>query len=323
MVLNGIYAFVLIALTLSNIIGPERTWLGSFNLYLPQWLWALPGMPLLLLTLAFAPRRIWLPMVCLLWVFGPIMGLCWHPAHTAAGKGIHLRVMTYNVKWGRVDADAIVRDVLAFHPDLLQMQDAAGIELGPLGKALTGWTIRLSGQFVVASRLPFTELETRWVNYLGEHHHCVRSTLTVDGTPITIYDIHLLTPREGLQAVRYRQIAGMEENTQARLGQARELASYIRQETGPLILTGDLNAPVQSEVCKTLFAAGLRDAFSEAGRGYGYTYGQSTRVHMPYVRIDHIMVNAPWQVENCQVGNDRGSEHCPVIADLFLKNSGQ
>ena len=99
----------------------------------------------------------------------------------------------------------------------------------------------------------------------------------------------------------------------ARLQEADELAGWLRQEHEPTLQTGHLNAPLQSLFCR-LCGVGLRDAFAEAGRGYGYTYGGYT----PYVRIDHILVSRQWQVENCSAGSAAGSDHCPVIADLTL-----
>ncbi len=110
----------------------------------------------------------------------------------------------------------------------------------------------------------------------------------------------------------------MEGNAEQRLFEAGRLADYVAVEPGPTLVTGDLNAPVQSLVCRRLFGAGLRDAFTQAGFGYGYTYGGYTRVRRPYVRIDHILASRQWQVRHCWVGNAAGSDHCPVIADLTL-----
>ena len=119
--------------------------MSSLNLYLPQWLWAFPAIILVPLTGALARRLIWVPLAALLWVLGPVMGLCLHwgrpaspndpSAGTAAGR---LRVMTYNVKWSSHDGEAIVRDIATFHPDLIQMQDSGGVMEGAIGKALAG-----------------------------------------------------------------------------------------------------------------------------------------------------------------------------------------
>ena len=318
--LLSLYAAVLLLLTVLNVVGPERWWLGSLNEYLPQCLWAAPGLALLTLTLWTARRWAWVPLLSLLWVLGPLMGWCWHAPnyHSPWQAGVPLRVMTYNVKWGSRDAGAIVADVQAYRPDVIQLQDSAWVLSGPIGKALAGWNVRTSGQYIVASRLPFSELESCDLSFPGYTHHCVRYTINIGGRPVTLYDAHLLSPRNGLSAVRHRQFSGITANVEARQQQAAKLASYLGREQGPLLLTGDLNAPVQSQVLRGLCRTGLRDAFSAAGRGYGYSYGAYTRVGRPYVRIDHILASPQWRIENCWVGNQGGSDHCPVIADLFL-----
>ena len=324
--LNLAYLLVLLVLTLSNAEGPEGWWLGSLNLYLPQWIWALPAFLILPLTFGFARKWIWVPLMALLWVIGPVMGLSWHwgwpespQAAQAAIAGNRLRIMTYNVKGGRHDGAAIARDIRFFHPDLVQFQDSEDVLKGEVGQALAGWNVRVSGQYVVASPGPLSELEPRDISYAGSSpHHCVRYLLQVGATQVVVYNVHLLSPRLGLISVRHRQIGGIVGNTEARLQEAAHLADYVRLETGPTLVTGDLNAPVQSLVCRRLFGAGLRDAFSEAGYGYGYTYGAFTPIHRSYVRIDHIMASRQWQFEHCWVGNDIGSEHCPVIADVVL-----
>ena len=317
--LDALYALGLAALSVLNAIGPEQTWFGSLNLYLPQWIWLLPGIPLLLLTLLIAWRRAWIPLLCLLWVAWPIMGYC--PRLTAPARhtgGLHLRVMTYNVKGGQRDLDAVMEDIKAFHPDVIQTQDSESVLNGPLSRALTGWYVCNVGQYITLSRYPLNAAFRPDISFPNSNHHCLRVKLTVGDRSITLYNVHLLSPRDGLVSVRHLHVSGIKENTRERLVEAERLAEDLRPEQGPLILTGDLNAPVQSLVCRKLFDLGLRDAFSEAGQGYGYSYGQYTRLGQPYVRIDHIMVSAPWQVEACWTGNTLGSDHIPVIADLFL-----
>ena len=319
---NIAYLLVLLTLLVSNSLGPEQWWLGSLNLYLPQWLWAVPGVLLLPLTLGFAWKCAWVPVAALLCVLGPLMGFCGNrllPRPAKVQSGTRLRVMTYNVKWDSRNEAAIIRDVRAFHPDILQLQDSNGVLRGELGRVLANWNVRLSDQYLIASRLPLPELEWRDISFPGAVRHCVRCTIPIGSRSITVYNVHLLSPREGLVSVRHHQVDGLVWNAGARLQQADMLEGYIHQERGPLLLTGDLNAPVQSLVCRRLFDAGLRDSFSEAGTGYGYTYGRYTSLGRPYVRIDHIMVSHEWQVQRCWVGNSVGSDHCPVIADLVLR----
>ena len=73
--------------------------------------------------------------------------------------------------------------------------------------------------------------------------------------------------------------------------QTHKLARDLAGLTGPLVLAGDLNAPPASPVLAALEAVGLRNAFSLAGRGYGYSYGHSMRWGYDFLRIDHIYVS--------------------------------
>jgi endonuclease/exonuclease/phosphatase (EEP) superfamily protein YafD len=86
----------------------------------------------------------------------------------------------------------------------------------------------------------------------------------------------------------------------------------------PVIVAGDLNAETDSPVVRRLLATGLRDAFSSAGRGYGYTHGHSLRLRISFLRIDHILVGPTIGVRECFPGGMDASDHRPVIATLLL-----
>ena len=102
------------------------------------------------------------------------------------------------------------------------------------------------------------------------------------------------------------------------------MVEYLQTEQGPVIVAGDLNAPEASLVCATLKEAGLRDAFSEGGTGYGYTYGhllfknRLPWLRISWMRIDHIMLNSRFSAQRCWTGSGQASDHRPVIADLVL-----
>jgi endonuclease/exonuclease/phosphatase family metal-dependent hydrolase len=312
----------LLILGIANALGPERWWLTAFNLYMPQWIWGVPGAFLLLLTLVFAWRWAFVPLLLVVWVVGPLMGFRWNLPSSAPPGVTRLRVMTYNVKWGWRDGDIVAAEVARYQPDLLLCQDAGGALDGALGAVLKGWNVKQSGQYIVASRLPLSDLESLDISYPADpahQHHAVRARLSVDGTPVTICNVHLLSPRYGLISVRGRDIDGIERNCESRLIEARRLAGYLQGERTPQILTGDMNAPQISLVCRGFEALGLRDSFVESGRGYGYTYGAFTKVHHRYVRIDHIFVSPDFGVARSVAGTDEGSDHCPVIADLYLR----
>ena len=323
---TSLYLLPLLVILAGQLLGPENWWLTGFNLYIPQWIWLVPLILLFPLYLFTARKWLWVPILLLCLVIGPIMGLCYHflPSVSPSGKGIRLRVMTYNIKWAKKDVRAIENDINKNQPDLILMQDSGGVLMGEMGRFLKDFNIQSTGQYVIASRMSLSNEEIRWISFPDQTHRVLRCILRAQGRQIAVYDCHLESPRFGLSAMRHPRsgIATLEANIALRVKESKRLADFVKQETLPVLLTGDLNAPVQAVVCSNLFEVGLRDAFSSAGSGYGYTYGLTTKVGMSYVRLDHIMTSPQWQVLRCWTGNETGSDHCPVFADIFLPDKG-
>jgi vancomycin resistance protein VanJ len=314
-------ALLLAVLSLGNAAGPERWWWSTLNLYVPQWVWAI--LPLLLALVSLPVSRKWF-LVNLLaagWVAGPMMGLClgW-PQPAAAGT--RLRVMTYNIQWSKFGSEKIAREVEVADPDLLLLQDSYDGLRAPLRETLKRYHWKQDGQFVVASRTPARDFRRPKLR-LGEErtHPYLHCRLTVGGRSVSVYTLHLMTPRKGLNRARWSlfgDTAGLEQNARNRRAQARTVAAEVAADPDPVLLAGDLNSPPPSLVCRGFEALGLQDAFSAAGRGYGYTYGHALRTRHSFLRLDHVYVSREWRVLDCRTGGAAGSDHRPVIADLVL-----
>ena len=333
-----VYLLVLVALTVLSRSGTDRWWFGALNLYLPQALWAIPGILLAVCTLKMAWKLTWLPVLCVFWVAGPLMGFKWplYQAQESAG-GIPLRVMTWNVKYGGHNdlAHLALRyDIEWNNPTVVFLQEAGGALQGTLADYFRDWNVRSCGEYLVASRLPLGELQVRQLSPAGSR--CVRSQLQVGPTAVTLYDIHLESPRDGLGAMSEarenpwhlpKAAQQLENNMAKRLIEVRTLQEYLRQEKGPVIIAGDLNSPDASLVGATLRAVDLHDAFDTAGKGYGYTYGHFLLRHrvpalnFSWMRIDHIMMSPQFKSRRCWTGIGEASEHRPVIADLVLRRN--
>ncbi|MDQ3620970.1 MAG: endonuclease/exonuclease/phosphatase family protein [Verrucomicrobiota bacterium] len=82
----------------------------------------------------------------------------------------------------------------------------------------------------------------------------------------------------------------------------------------PLIVMGDFNTSIDSPHYRVLRES-LSDAFETAGRGFSETWP----VPVPLLSLDHIWVNAPLRVANCQLGWSSLSDHRPVVAEIEFR----
>ncbi|ACH37378.1 endonuclease/exonuclease/phosphatase family protein [Citrifermentans bemidjiense Bem] len=336
--LNLLYAAVIAAIALSHRIGADRFWPGALNLYLPQVMWALPGIILLPVTWKAERPWVWLPLCALMWVIGPVMGYNW-PLNREKGEvsGTPLRVMTWNIKYGKHDLMPLVEELERSRPDIVLFQDAVRAGAGPLAGYFKDWHLLSQGRYLIASRYPLSAAEVFELPYSGRSkEYLLRCKVRVGSSEISLYDVHFKTPRRSLNAFRKAKqgpwyipdaVERFEDNVTLRLIQARTVAGYLSREKGPVLVAGDLNSPDSSLVCRTLREAGLADAFAAAGEGYGYTYGHfllKNRIpllRVSWMRIDHVMTNSWLTASRCRVGTGRASDHRPVIADFLLKNS--
>jgi vancomycin resistance protein VanJ len=317
-----LHAAVVLSIALLNVLGPEQWWWAGVNMFLPQWIWGLPSLVLLPLSLAYARRWIWLPAVTLLLVAGPLMGFCWSAQRRV--EGVPLRVMTYNVQlWQSQDLSEVVAEIRTAHPDILFLQDARTGRRPVLDNFLSDLNVASFGQYVIASKFPIFESAPGDISYDGETHTYFHARINVAGRYVLVSTAHFATPRDALSGYRSPEfwagrIPFIKEDLSHRIIQARKLADDLRHVQEPLIVAGDLNSPPPSLAIRTLTDLGLADAFSAGGRGYGYTFGHTLLYRKSFLRLDHILVSRHFTTATCSVGGTSGSDHRSVVADVVL-----
>lgn len=326
----GVTTVCALALWIAFEFAPAQFWLAELARYVPYPAYLLPAGGAFALSLCLTWRWRIAALAVLGLVLVPVMGLQIGGGEAGTGR---VRLMTYNIKAYRAaerkgGVAAIAWEVALHDADIIVMQDAGHVAhlLETRSKeALTMFgkrQIETSGQYIIASRFPMRNCTEGDISFPGEKHHYFRCVVNAKGVEFDLSTAHLLSPREGLNATRHERLRGVDdwqENVAARMLQSRSLAADVAASVRPVILAGDLNAPEHSPVLRQLLATGLRDAFSVAGTGYGYTHGHSLRPHISFNRIDHILVSAKIGVADCFLGGKDASEHRPVIADLWLK----
>lgn len=308
---------------------PEQRPVLALLQYVPYPVYLTPTVLSLLVSLWLGWAWRVLALGSLVVVLTAIMGLCLGQADEGHGR---IRLMTYNVKSYYAGLrphgfSELALEIMQHDPDVIVMQDATQIpglaQSRPQEyRALMGGRQAYAfGQYVVASRFPLKDCAPGWISYRDKRHSFVHCVLQAPGKEIDLVTVHFLTPREGLNATRQKGLQGLEDwsgNMNDRLVQSGLLAEQLRQMKRPRIVAGDLNAPQTSAVVKTLLNTGMRDAYSSAAWGYGYTHGHSLRPGLSWLRIDHILVSEDIGVVSAEVGGTLASQHRPVIADLLL-----
>jgi endonuclease/exonuclease/phosphatase (EEP) superfamily protein YafD len=177
----------------------------------------------------------------------------------------------------------------------------------------------VSGLFL-ASRHPIRRADRLGDDSTGERGSVMRYELDPPAGPVTVFNLHLATPRKGLGALAGFNRQGLDEvraNSKLRWRQSEFVAVEAGRATGPVLLVGDFNTPPESAIFRRVWPASA-DAFSDAGWGWGYT----SRTRRVGVRIDHVLVGGGGWATECRVGPDVGSPHRPLLADVAWPAGG-
>jgi len=318
-----------VVLALGFRYGSEQMWWIEIARYVPFPAYLVPALALVACAWPLGWRWRALALVAPAIVATELMGLA---VGAPDDGGARLRFMTYNIKayLARRTPDGYARiawEIASQDPDVVVMQDNRPVdrpeELPPqLRAALKGRQVYVQDQYVVASRYPLSHCGPGDMSYSSQHDTFVHCTLSVAGKDIDLFTAHFVSPRDGLNAARGRTGGGLQEwetNFRDRMAQSIQLAAAVAQAARPVIVAGDLNADERSPVVRRLLAAGLRDAYSSAAIGYGYTLGHDLRPGFSFLRIDHVLVSRDIGVRDCAPGGREGSEHRPVLADLLVR----
>jgi len=304
----------------------DSWWPATALLFIGRWIFLLPLVVLVPAAVVMS-RRLLAPLaVAALVVVGPIMGARtgWHRL-LSAPAGTPLRVVSFNAAGGIQLAGDFSRLLDDLAPDVVGIQECGNALAGSLSE-LKGWAHHEAVGLCLVSRYPIRQVSVMDRSVLeavkrtttnGGAGAVVRYTIDARGGPIQVTNLHLETPRKGLDRMRDLDISGLRQNTYLRDIES-ELARRWVDAGGsngpvPFVVVGDFNTPVESRIFQRYWAD-LTDAFSRAGVGLGMTkYNGWIRV-----RIDHVLIGPGWHVRRALVGDDLGSDHRPAIADLTL-----
>jgi len=98
-----------------------------------------------------------------------------------------------------------------------------------------------------------------------------------------------------------------------RAHQAQMISRHIDNSAYPVIVCGDFNDTPVSYVYR-MMRGDLKDAFVEAGKGFGGTYNGK----LPSFRIDYILFDPKFEAYNFERNKLNLSDHYPIITTINL-----
>ena len=333
----------LLALTWLLLITTSERWLPTtLLLYGPRGVVLLPLLVLVPAALLFARRSLWLGVPAL-WLGGwAIMGFRFGLSLPAGGTGEPLRVMSLNAQGGglvsqRIDA------LLESKPDVIGVQECSE-ELAVALRVRGRYSVLRSGSLCAASRWPVTFVDSmprlafQRIEALGYggSGRVLRYRVQHPSRPFQLVNLHLETPRKGLQgltggdglipddgdfsrAVPSADVQfAADANGEIRLRESERASGWAasKRDEGPMIITGDFNQPVESTIYREYWSPWV-DAFEKKGRGFGYTKIEGALLR---ARIDHVLTwPGMFDVVSARVGADVGSDHRPVVVELRFR----
>ncbi len=179
----------------------------------------------------------------------------------------------------------------------------------------------------IASKLPISD--TTHFDYSDDNfaEPLVYADVQFNNQPIRIFTTHLQSVR--LEEYDYEALHNLKEPVNASITQTRAVAwklkqayikramqaqilhQKIKESPYPVIVCGDFNDVPGSYVYNTV-KDNLQDAFLKKGFGFGRTY----RFISPTLRIDYVLADKKFKVEQYKKIEVNYSDHYPVVADV-------
>lgn len=295
-------------------------WAAVLNVIPPQVL--LPW-PLLLAWWAHrAKKRGWVGLnllaaaVFTVSVVGLVLPRAERPA-----AGVPLTFLSLNTNFASTDPERLAQVALREGVQLITLQEA----IDPQGRtdeyaarlqaAFPGWSMARYDELVTLSKTPI--LEFRSVAFPRSAHAVLLTDVRVGGQVVRVVNAHLAAPKILASASDRERGRNLPERMTLTLEIRRDFqkvaGQLLRRDGTPLLLAGDLNAPPRGGVWYQLRSLGLRDAFMQSGRGFGFTH----HALFGHSRIDYVWLRG-LKANRTRTLGDVLSDHRAVLAGLVL-----
>lgn len=215
-----------------------------------------------------------------------------------------VKVMTFNVVWGRDSSAGLEAFIRAEEPDIILLQELDRRRAEVLDQALRTryphrrYCVELDGcDGALLSKWPV--LESRHILRSEKSPASISATVEIDGRAVRVVGVHMTNPRAPRQ--QQREIAWLTSH----------LEEASRRAT---IVAGDFNlTPWTFTLARFAGRTGL-----VRHTGIGGTWPANGRFFALFP-IDHVLSSKHFSLTRIAAGPRLGSDHLPVVATLALR----
>lgn len=300
----------------------DRWWLATTLLFGPRWVLLLPLLGLVPLAVLWdRPLLVPLSLAAVI-ALGPVMGLRtgWRGLFVSPDAERDVRIATLNAQGAGSLRMSVTDMLLGWDIDVLAVQEC-GPGITNAFQFLEEWHTDETNSLCLISRWPIvqtTQMEREAFAAAGGGAMVVTYRLEREPVPLFVTNLHLATPRSGLERIRAGDLQEGVPRLEGKMTLRRiELARarrWVDEQPHPHIVVGDFNAPPESTIYREAWSD-WTNAFSQVGRGFGFTRMNG----WIQARIDHILVDDVWTVVRAWSGPDVGSDHKPMLAEVRLR----
>lgn len=239
-----------------------------------QWLSWIPAIILLpaglsILVGGLLQGRSWKAVGIATAIAGPIIFIAerWSPVTASAAASI--RILQWTAGPPRGNAEPFARFIVDTNADITIVEGARAAAAEPLMRAwATDHTLAMRGQFLIASKLPITRLQT--VAWARDIMLIAMEVTTPSGPPLRLLIVDLPSaPNRSRAEVIHT---------------AHELLERLERQ--PDLVLGDFNLTQDSWQLRR-FLPGYKPAWRLVGEGWGGTWPRT----MPIYRLDHVLAS--------------------------------
>jgi endonuclease/exonuclease/phosphatase family metal-dependent hydrolase len=245
---------------------------------------------------------------------GMCLGATLYQSHPVPAED-SLTVMTYNIHQGyntagKINPWEILKPISDVDPDIVALQESDMNRLSGTNADIVQWLAHKLDMYsyfgpetkyqiygvAILSKYPLANTETYFLESIEDQRVLVRADIQWEGTPLSIYAVHM----------------GLSEED--RTAQTYEIVEILQQNANPKLLMGDLNSlPNSKQIIR--FVTVLKDAWTCASNSVMDPRGYTSTSLEPQKRIDYILVSQEFadRISGCEVIRGVfGSDHLPV-----------